>query len=72
MALQEVLAGWAPHYAESAPQPPGFAGVTCLLSTVWVHSTAEGPQGTQPTYCFCTFGNLFSHQQYWTHWCLLY
>ena len=35
MALQEVLAGWAPHYAESALQPPGFAGVTCLLSTVF-------------------------------------
>lgn len=35
MALQVLLARWAPHCAESAPQPPGFAGVTCLLSIVF-------------------------------------
>lgn len=40
MALQ-VLARWAPHYAESAPQPPGFAGVTCLLSTVFGCTTLQ-------------------------------
>lgn len=34
LALQEVLARWASHGAESAPQPPGFAGVIRLSSTV--------------------------------------
>lgn len=58
MALQ-VLAGWAPHYAESAPQPSGFAGDLLTEYCAWVHSTAQGPQGThRPTDSFCTFGNL--------------
>lgn len=60
LALQEVLARWAPHYAESAPQPPGFAGVTCLLSTVFGCTTLQKDLRVHISLqtVFCPFGNL--------------
>lgn len=73
LALQEGLAGWAPHYAESAPQPPGFAGVTCLQSTVLDaqhcgRSLGEALVHRLPLHFW---EPQFTHLQGWAH-CLLY
>lgn len=73
-SLQEGLARWAPHCAESAPQPPGFAGVTCLPSTMLgaQHCGSTSGEASAHRLLLHIWVPQFSHLQYWAHWCLLY